>query len=306
LLPKEAIMAIEGLETRLLFAFTAAQPPIAPVVDDAGNSYVLGTDDLRMAVARYKPNGELDTAWANDGVHTMAKFTDEEVQDVPTAMTISKYGYLFVAGSSSGQWAVGRVNIDSAGSGQAWEGHYLTGTVNALSLDRSRDDRRLGVAGTSASGEVQVAVLYSFDTPGPGSEFHNGGTFDTSIGGGAGFVTAPASIYKLPASSAVSTSAAAIVKRDDLPSVRPGEGGNEWLVQGTVNYSPGNGSKRSRSFVVDFRPDGSSTARFDRGRGAASFDLFGGSAISSGGNSAGLTGRAPVRRDYASALLATQ
>ena len=147
--------------------------------------YVLGTDDLRMAVARYKPGGELDTGWAIDGVHTMQRFDLDDVQDVPTSIVIDKYGQLFVAGSSNGQWAIGRVNIDSAGTGWAWQSHYFTGTVNALALDESQDERRLAVAGTTAAGEIRVAVLYSYDT---GVPDQNGGGLDTSFGDGAGYV----------------------------------------------------------------------------------------------------------------------
>ena len=299
-------MKPEALESRVLFAFTPAQPPIPPVVDPARNTYVLGTDGLRMAVARYKPGGALDTGWAIDGIHTMSRFTRDDVQDVPKAITIGRYGHLFVAGSSGGQWAVGRVNIDSAGYNHAWQGHYLTGTVTALWLDRSEDETRLGVAGTNADGDVQVAVLYAFDSDDPGNS-HPGGSLDTSFGGGTGFATAPDSVFKLPAGSFVSASAWGLVERDDLPFVPAGAGENEWLVGATVTYSPSQGGQdRSRALaVVDFRPDGSSTARLDRGGSKAMVDLFDGRAIAAGVEGVQAPARPLVRRSYVRDLVAT-
>jgi hypothetical protein len=292
-------MRIEGLEARLLFAFAPAQPAIPPVVDPQGNSYVLGTDDLRMAVARYKPNGDLDTGWAIDGVHTMQRFDLDDVQDVPTSIVIDKYGQLFVAGSSNGQWAIGRVNIDSAGTGWAWQAHYFTGTVNALSLDEAQDERRLGVAGTTATGEIQVAVLYSYDT---GVPDQNGGGLDTSFGDGAGYVTAPASTYRLGPSSSPSASASALVQRADLPFAQPGQGKNEWLVRGTVGSpAAASGVTRSRPVVVDFLPDGSARAQFDNARGQVWSDLFSDHRV----NPQRRPGRSPGRGSYLSDLLTT-
>jgi hypothetical protein len=256
---------------------------------------VLGTDDLRMAVARYKPTGELDTGWAIDGVHTMQRFDLDDVQDVPTSIVIGKYGHLFVAGSSNGQWAIGRVNIDSAGTSWAWQSHYFTGTVNALALDEAQDERRLGVAGTTAAGELQVAVLYSYDT---GIPDQNGGGLDMSFGNGAGYVTAPASTYKLSAGAPVA-SASALVKRADLPSARSVAGGNDWLVRGTLTSSQATGAPaRSRPVVVDFLPDGSTRAQFDNARGQAWSDLFSVSPIRR-------SGRFLERGSYVSGLLAT-
>jgi len=296
---------MEQLEARVLFAFAPADPPIAPVMDAAGNSYVLGTDGLRLAVARYKPSGELDTGWAIQGVDTM-QFRSENTQDVPAAIVISRYGTLFVAGNSGGEWAIGRLEPTVAGHGQHWQAHYLPGTVKALWLDTSENDMRLGVAGTDPAGNIQVAVLYPYDVVRE-RPFHNGGSFDTSFGGGTGYAVAPASIYKLPPGSYKNVSVTGLAERDDLPSARPGEGENEWLVSGTVTYSPGNSNKdRSRAVVVDFRPDGSSIAQFDRGRGEATTDPFGCRALAAGENSAQMTGRARVRGNYLLGLLDTE
>ena len=156
-------------------------------------------------------------------------------------------------------------------------------------LDTSEGRTRLGIAGTNEAGEIEVAVLYAIDLD--TRPFNPGGAFDTSFGG-TGYAAAPASIYKLPSDSYASTTASGLVERDDLPSVRPGEGENEWLVSGTVTYSPGHsGKQRSREVIVDFRPDGSTTAQFDRGHGAASFDLYSGSTITTADGSGSPTAR---------------
>jgi hypothetical protein len=245
-------------------------------MDRAGNSYVLGTQGPRMAVTRYTPAGQLDAAWADHGTYVMSRFTADDVADIPKAIVIDRSNQLlYVAGSSDNEWAVGRVVINDTGL-HSWKSRFLTGTASALWLDTSENNFRLGVAGTSANGEIQVAVLYAVDTRVSGQPFHSGGTLDTSFGNGTGYATAPASLLRVPGNFASSVSVSSLVERDDLSGVPAGEGENEWLVSGTVTFSPGHsGMTRSRPVVVDFQPDGTAAARTGNGNAGAPLDVFG-------------------------------
>jgi hypothetical protein len=278
------VAAIERLEVRTLYTFVPVAG-VAPVVDNDGNSYVLGSDGPLMAVRRFTPDGEPDSAWAPDGVYNVSTFLggppDGVVRevDIPRAMTIdTARKTLFVAGSTDDQWAVARINIPSGDTGWSWHAHFLTGTADALSLDFSRPAPRLGVAGTSATGEVQLAVLFAYDGPlgpdDPGPS-HNGGAFDPSFGGGTGYATAPASASPASAGASGAVAASAVLKLDNLPFFNRGSANDEWLVQRTVTSANPGGATLTRKAVVGFRPDGTLSPRFANNRGVALFTLWG-------------------------------
>ena len=281
-LPRQ-ISGIEALEVRTLYSFVPAAG-VASVVDNDGNSYVLGSDGPRMAVRRFTPEGEPDSAWAPDGVYNLNTFQPQDQEDevdIPRAMTIdTQRRTLFVAGSTNDQWAVARINIPWGDSGWAWHAHLLTGTADALSLDFSKPAPRLGVAGTSAAGEVQLAVLYAYDTPdGPvqPTPIHSGGTLDTSFGGGTGYATAPAPASAASAHASGTVAASAVLKLDNLPFFNTGAANDEWLVRRTVTSSPGadGAAATSQPSVIGFRRDGTISPRFANNRGVALFTLWG-------------------------------
>jgi hypothetical protein len=254
-----------------------------------------------MAVRRFTPDGEPDSAWAPDGDYNLSTFQggspDGQINevDVPRAMTIdTAHNTLFVAGSTDDQWAVARINIPWGDSGWSWHAHFLTGTADALSLDFSRPDPRLGVAGTSATGEVQLAVLFAYDGPwGPDdpSPPHPGGTFDTSFGGGTGYATAPAPASPASTGASGAVAASAVLKLDNLPFFNRGSANDEWLVQRTVTYPNPGGASVTRKAVVGFRPDGTMSPRFANNRGLALFTIWGDGAVAPHVGSAVLTGR---------------
>jgi hypothetical protein len=244
---------------------------IASVVDDDGTTYVLGTDGKRMAVTRFTTAGAVDTSWTATGSYTLTPFTTATNQDTPRAMAIDKdSNLLYVAGSSGGKWAISRINIDNMGTTpQAWSTSILTGTANALWLDSTDGNTTIGVAGTSSTNLIQMAVLFAIDQ-GSGQSFHAGGTLETDFGNGTGFATAPNSVYGLPSGWIAFSSASAIIEGDDV-----GFGGeDEWYVSGTVNYccTGCNPSSGSDMVIVDFLQDGSTNTAFGNGHGAALYN----------------------------------
>jgi hypothetical protein len=243
---------------------------IASVVDDDGTTYMLGTDGKRMVVTRFTTTGAVDTSWTATGSYTLTQFTTSTNQDTPRAMAIDKdRNLLYVAGSSGGKWAISRINIDSMSTTpQAWSTTILTGTANALWLDSTDGNTTIGVAGTSSSNQIQMAVLFAIDQ-GFGANFHAGGTFDTDFGNGTGFATAANSTYNIP-NWTIFSSASAIIEGDDV-----GIGDeDEWFVSGTVNYCclGGNPTSGSDMVIVDFLADGTTDTTFGNGHGAALYN----------------------------------
>jgi uncharacterized delta-60 repeat protein len=260
-----------GKTTKALPSGNTVGTNISSVVDAVGNTYVLGTDGKRMVVTRFDTTGVTDTSWTSTGSYTLDPFTTTTNQDTPRAMAIDKdRNLLYVAGSSGGQWAISRINIDSMSTTpQAWTTTMLTGTANALWVDTTDLGFTIGVAGTSSSNLIQMAVLWAVDN-GFGAGFHAGGTLDTSFGSGNGYATAANSIYGIGSTWSVFSSAAAIIEGDDV-----GIGDeDEWFVSGTVNYcctgcSPSSGSDM---VIVDFLEDGTTDTTFGNGHGAALYN----------------------------------
>ena len=247
---------------------------IASVVDNDNNTYVLSIDGKRMAVTRFKPDGTLDTgaSWKSTGTYVLNPITLSTVQDTPKAMAIDlDNNYLYVVGTSNSMWAAARININFINTTpEGWHWHDFTGTANAVWLDWSDAGDKIGVAGTTSSGNMQVAVLYATDQPGI-----TGGTLDTDFANGIGYVTVPSSIYGITGTSPnVSASASAIFEGDDVPGGFGGVEG-EWFVSGTVSYScAGGGGTTSGSdmVVIDYLWDGSTRSGWGNGSGAALFN----------------------------------
>jgi hypothetical protein len=243
----------------------------ATVVDDVNRSYVLSVDGKRMAVTRFTATGQLDTACATNGTFVLASFTSPTIQDTPRAMTIDAANHiLYVAGGSNNKWAVSRIDIDSMPNPvQLWPQTLLTGTATGLWLDTTDGKDRIGIAGTSAGNEIQMAMLYAVDVGDPLNDpahFHHAGSY-TDFANGVGYATAPNTIYGIDPTNTVWASSAAVVVGDDndIPT-------EDWFVSGTVNYCSSATSHASDMVVVDFTPDGTTRSGWGNGNGAALFN----------------------------------
>jgi hypothetical protein len=259
---------------------------IATVVDENNNTYVLSIDGKRMAVTRFKTNGTIDTTtgWTTTGTYILPYFTNVNNQDTPRAMAIDTYNhYLFVAGGSGGKWAVARLNYnDIRNNALGWTASVLTGTANALSVDTTDQhgsDPKLGVAGTNTSNQIEMGVLHEKD-----GFNYNGGTFDTSWGGGTGHAAAANSIYGVPSPYVVTASASSILEGDDAPF--SGGVDEEWFVSGTVGYCCGSctPSTGSDMVIVDFLSSGQTDTTFGNGNGAALYNSCCASCVVSSGS----------------------
>jgi hypothetical protein len=272
-----------GKEVSGLGDNNSAGTSIAVASDTDGTSYVLSIDGKRFAVSRFTPTGQLDTAWATNGTYVLPAFTSTTINDIPKAMTMDKgRNLLYVAGTSNDKWAVARVNIDALATVPVeWQRSILTGSANALWLDSTDGNTKIGIAGTNSSSQIQMTVLYAVDSFDFEGTFHSAGTNDTSFGGGTAVATANNAIYGVLPQYSVSASASAILEGDDIRGLGLDE---EWFVAGTVTYCCGSctPSGGSDMVIVDFLQDGSTDTSFGNGNGAALYNTAAPSAVVGG------------------------
>jgi hypothetical protein len=243
-------------------------------VDEVNRTYVLSVDGKRMAVTRFTATGQIDGGWATGGTYVVQSFTLPTVQDVPKAMALDPVNHeLYVAGSSNGNWAITQIHVNTLATlPQGWIATPFAGTADGLWLDSSDDFDELGVAGTTSSGTIQVAVLLPF-----GSGTQNPGALANNYANGAGFVAVPNSAYGITGTApVVSATASALFETDDPEVPGGGIGEAEFFVSGTVSYCNAgttNNISGSDMVVINIKEAGNGLrAGWGNGNGVALFN----------------------------------
>jgi uncharacterized delta-60 repeat protein len=167
---------VSGVETERANAVT---------IDSLGRIVVAGsswTDNYYdFTLARYNPDGSLDTSFGGDGVVTTT-FQPYLTDDVANAVAIDSQDRIVAGGSSEGSFALARYNPDGSldlgfGGGDGKTTGKVAGDVSSMVLEADDDIVLVG----DRSGDQVVA---RFDASGnPDTGFGSEGVVTTDLGG---------------------------------------------------------------------------------------------------------------------------
>ena len=158
------------------------------VVLQGGKVVVVGTSDDDFAVARYNPDGSLDTSFDTDGrVTTDVSGTGSF--DVASAVALQE-GKIVVVGTSEADFAVARYNSD----GSLDAGFGSVGTVTTDFLGGNFDAARAVAAQSGKIVAAGFSVTEGFSDATENSDFalaryNSDGSLDTGFGAGGTVIT---------------------------------------------------------------------------------------------------------------------
>jgi uncharacterized delta-60 repeat protein len=150
------------------------------VVQADGKAVAVGDSGRDFALARYNPDGSLDTSFGSSGQVT----TDFGTTDLASGVALQADGKIVVAGSSGGNFALARYHADGSLDSSFGSGGKVTTSSGSAAVVALQTDGKILVAGRSVGAGDDFALLRYNADGSLDSSFGSGGKVATDFGSG--------------------------------------------------------------------------------------------------------------------------